>query len=195
MNPEPGFRLAAAPILVVAIAIAGYYRARADRSGGALPAEPRRRKVSLQLAIGLVMWGTLLFEIVAPSLVPWSRLLLPNTLRWLGVGVGLAMILLLWWTMRSIGSNVSRSTSTRAGASLVTHGPYRWIRHPIYTTGVGLYLAFALMLDSKPIFAFVVILVIWLPFRVRDEERSLLASYGEAYRAYIGRTGRFLPRP
>ena len=60
MNPEARFRLAAGAILVAAIAIAGAHRARADRRGGALPAEPRRSQVAAQAVIGLVMWGTLL---------------------------------------------------------------------------------------------------------------------------------------
>ena len=40
----------------------------------------------------------------------------------------------MYWTLSSLGTNLTDTVVTRAEATLVTHGPYRWVRHPYYVT-------------------------------------------------------------
>lgn len=44
--------------------------------------------------------------------------------------------LLMYWTLSSLGKNLTDTVVTRAEATLVTSGPYRWVRHPFYVTAV-----------------------------------------------------------
>lgn len=195
MTEDGFFRLATVTIMVAGFGISGGHRARAERVGGALPAAadglPSMR---LRAATGLLLWGAVLLPLLAPRWLRWSELPLPEPIRWLGLAIGLLVLPFIWWTLRSLGSNVSASTSTRVGATLVTAGPYRWIRHPIYTAGSVMFLSFALMLRSAIVAAAFAGLFFFLPGRVRQEEANLTASFGEGYREYARRTGRFIPR-
>ena len=83
-----------------------------------------------------------------------------------------------------------------APAHLVTYGPYRRIRHPFYTSFL---LAFAAAVAYFPHWGTLLGLayaVVALNLTAGREERRLAASeFGEEYRRYLDRTGRFLPRP
>jgi protein-S-isoprenylcysteine O-methyltransferase Ste14 len=81
----------------------------------------------------------------------------------------------------------------RPGATLITHGPYRSLRHPMYTTVLGVTLAS--VLDAPGFWRVVVwgALVIDLWCKMRREEKLLRAAF-PAYDSYCRRTGRILPR-
>jgi protein-S-isoprenylcysteine O-methyltransferase Ste14 len=83
---------------------------------------------------------------------------------------------------------------TRREHTLVTAGPYALVRHPFYDSVALCVLANALAAANWFLFltgglAFVLIIV-----RTQKEEEKLLARFGDPYRAYMERTGRFLPR-
>ena len=77
--------------------------------------------------------------------------------------------------------------------TLVTSGPYRWIRHPIYTTYFASTLSFFLLTANWFIGLVLVAMSILLASRVEGEEAMLLERFGDEYRAYMQRAGRFLP--
>jgi protein-S-isoprenylcysteine O-methyltransferase Ste14 len=68
--------------------------------------------------------------IIQPAWMEWSAVAVPDWLRWAGVPFGIAAGGLLTWTFRSLGHNLTDTVVTRQTATLVTHGPYQWIRHP-----------------------------------------------------------------
>ncbi len=78
--------------------------------------------------------------------------------------------------------------------TLVTSGPYRWVRHPIYTSYFALALSLFLLTTNLFIGLALLALSILLASRVEGEEALLLERFGDEYRAYMQRTGRFLPR-
>ncbi|MBD3669519.1 MAG: isoprenylcysteine carboxylmethyltransferase family protein [Gammaproteobacteria bacterium] len=104
-------------------------------------------------------------------------------------------IWILWKTHRDLGANWSDSIETRQGQTLVTGGIYSRIRHPMYTAHTVMALGQVLLLGNwiaGPSF-----LVLQLPFyalRIPAEERRLLQHFGRAYRDYMLRTGRLLPK-
>ena len=55
------------------------------------------------------------------------------------------MPLLLFWTFHSLGKNLTDTVVTRREHSLVTHGPYRWVRHPFYVVLFLWVLSFSLL--------------------------------------------------
>ena len=99
------------------------------------------------------------------------------------------------WVLRSLGHNVSETVLTKREHQLVIVGPYQWVRHPLYTTGIVLFVALGLMLASWLVLliaAFTALLFYLLV--VPAEERALVAKFGERYRMYMRGTGRLLPR-
>ena len=100
-------------------------RASADREG-------KFGATRLRLFNSLAAIATLTY-LIAPRLMRWSALPMPVWLRWIGVVLGLATIPLFLWVHRALGENWSTSVETKAQHTLVTSGPYRWVRHPMYT--------------------------------------------------------------
>ncbi|MBM4185696.1 MAG: isoprenylcysteine carboxylmethyltransferase family protein [Gemmatimonadetes bacterium] len=189
------FRWVNGIMLAAMITTSGFYRARAHRLGGALPARPDGLPaVWVRVGFGLIVWAALLLPIVAPATVPWITVTLPDGVRLAGLALAMAAWAWLWWTLASIGVNISESTSTRAGASLVTHGPYRLVRHPLYSGGFLACIGFGVSMGSLPLLLATAILVWWLPRRVQGEEEHLVEAHGESYRRYQATTPKFIPR-
>jgi protein-S-isoprenylcysteine O-methyltransferase Ste14 len=109
------------------------------------------------------------------------------------VGAGAGAGGLLVWTLRSLGKNLPDTVVTRREHTLVTSGPYRWVRHPFYDALALAVLANSLAAANWFLFLSGGLLVVLIIVRTRTEEEKLLARFGESYRAYMERTGRFLP--
>ena len=101
---------------------------------------------------------------------------------------------LLTWTLRSLGTNLTDTVVTRHAHTLVTKGPYRWVRHPFYDAMAMLIVAFALIAANWFVLVTGAVAFVLPAARSRTEEAHLLARSGEPYRVYRERTGRFLPK-
>ncbi len=88
--------------------------------------------VALRLG-GLVLWGSAVLSLINPPWMAWSQVELPTGLRWTGVALGVISVGLIYWLFSSIGSGITPTVATRKEHVLVTHGPYHWVRHPLYT--------------------------------------------------------------
>jgi len=140
------------------------------------------------MVVGFIAW------LINPRWLDWAKLSLPTWLRVLGLGFFLLWGLLLVWTFRNLGNNLTDTVVTRRNHTLVTTGPYRFVRHPFYLAFalavLGLSLAAAnwfLFLAGCIPFAFVVL-------RTPIEEAKLIERFGDEYRDYMKRTPRFVPR-
>jgi protein-S-isoprenylcysteine O-methyltransferase Ste14 len=130
---------------------------------------------------------------VNPARMAWSSMPLPPWLRWTGVAIGAVAGCLLVWTLVNLGKNLTDTVVTRKAHTLVTVGPYRWVRHPFYDA-VGLaVLANSLVAANWFLLATGALLVTMMVIRTRTEEKHLLARFGDSYRSYMERTGRFFP--
>lgn len=108
----------------------------------------------------------------------------------------MAVVALLWfiWIHRSLGNNLSLKISIKEEQELVTGGPYRWVRHPMYSAFYLLHLAVFFLTANWFIgVTWLVGLTVIILLRVKREEAMLLAKFGNKYSAYMERTGRFVP--
>jgi protein-S-isoprenylcysteine O-methyltransferase Ste14 len=193
---ETLFRISAGIILFTGIAISVYHRRKADRDSG----EKISRQVdgSLFMRIvklgGLVLWLSPVVYLINPGWLAWSRIGLPEWVRYLGIGFGILCVAMVYWLFSSIGSGITPTSATRQQHTLVTHGPYRWVRHPLYTVGSSLFISFGMMADNWFIASLGVLAFIAMAARTPMEEANLIEKFGDEYREYMKRTGRFLPR-
>ncbi len=194
MNNQLALRIALGVLLAVMMIGAGRFRLRSrtserlDRRQEGIPI-----LVLLRLA-GLIAWGSVVVWIVSPGLLDFARVTLPPAARWSGIVVGLLCFLWIRWVMQSLGSNLTDTVVTREKAFLVMAGPYRWIRHPLYTGVIpcGVFLSLVTATWWFTLITSLIFVLLWL--RTAKEERNLVARFGDAYRAYMAETGRFLPR-
>lgn len=118
-----------------------------------------------------------------------------GTARWLTafavIWLGLAIRV---WAVVSLGRAFRTTVQVDTAQDVISHGPYRLIRHPSYT---GILLAaagFGLALDTWPGLALCVVLPLAaLVRRIQVEEAELIRVLGDPYRDYIGRTKRLIP--
>ena len=196
MNTENVFRILATLILFTGAGISITFRRKADReSGEKLSRQADGTPMMMAIRIfGLVLWFSPLIYLINPAWMTWSKLGLPEIARWLGVGLGAICIPLIYWLFVSIGSGITPVSATRKEHKLVTHGIYRWVRHPLYTVGSSLIVSFGLMADNWFIILLAALAFVAMAIRTPKEEANLIEKFGDEYREYMKRTGRFLPK-
>ena len=116
---------------------------------------------------------------------------------WTGYGIGVALVALgLGYAVqarRHLGANWSATVTLKQAHSLIRNGPYRHVRHPIYT---GLLLAFAgsalALAEWRGLLALLLVTgSLWL--KLRREERWLLEHFGDDYAEYRKTSWALLP--
>jgi len=195
MNHEQTFRAILIIGALIVFPIAAYHRIRSQATGEKL--DRRQEGLLLLLTIrpvGIASILGLFAYMVNPSWMAWSSVALPEWLRWTSVGLGVFAGGLLIWTLRSLGKNLTDTVVTRREHTLVTYGPYRWVRHPFYDATALVILANSLVAANWFLFVTGVVAISLLVVRTKREEERLLARFGDAYRGYMERTGRFFPR-
>ena len=195
MNPDHTFRLALIVIAFMMLPVLAYHRVRSQATGERLDRRQEGLFILFTLRpVGAAMWVAILAYMINPRWMAWSSVGLPEWLRWAGVALGVIGASLLIWTLPNLGKNLTDTVVTRKAHTLVSSGPYRWVRHPFYDA-VALYVA-ANALASANWFLLLTgaVVVTLLVIRTRTEEEKLALRFGDSYRAYVSRTGRFLPR-
>lgn len=193
---ENMFRIAAAVILLTGVGISTYFRRKADRETGEKISRSVDGKAMMTVikVFGLLLWFSPWVYLLNPAWMAWSKIGLPDALRWLGVLMGVLSVFGVYWLFSSIGRGITPTSATRRQHTLVTSGPYRWVRHPLYTIGSALYIAFGMMADNWFIVLLGILTFIVMAVRTPKEEANLIEKFGDEYREYRKRTGAFLPK-
>jgi protein-S-isoprenylcysteine O-methyltransferase Ste14 len=195
MTHDQTFRMALIVGAVLLLPVMIYHRVKSQSTGERLDRWQEGpfilftlRPIGVSAMLGLVAF------MIDPAWMAWASVPLPVWLRWTGVGLGAVAGALVIWTLRSLGPNLTDTVVTRNKHTLIMTGPYRWVRHPFYDA-VGLTLL-ANSMAAANWFVFLTggLVVILLMVRTHAEEQHLLARFGDSYRAYAERTGRFVPR-
>ena len=196
MSANTTFRLITILLFLTALSVSIYYRRKAQVSSGD-QIDRRQEGDFIMFALrisGILIWLSIISYMVYPPVIAWATVPLPSGLRWVGVFGGIFAVALLIWMFSSLGMNITDTVVTRRKHTLVTHGPYRWIRHPLYTFGILFFLCLSLISSLWIIPVLGIIAFAILIKRTSIEEESLHARFREEYLLYSQRTGRFLPR-
>ena len=190
------FRILAALILFTGMGISFYFRLKADRESGEKLSRKADGTVMMNIIRigGLILWLSPFVYLINPAWMAWSKLGLPDWVRWLGVGIGIVNTFGIYWLFSSIGTGITPVSATRKEHKLVTNGIYKYIRHPLYTFGSSMFVAFGMMADSWFVATLGVLTFILMAIRTPKEEANLIEKFGDEYREYMKRTGRFLPK-
>jgi protein-S-isoprenylcysteine O-methyltransferase Ste14 len=195
MTDESVFRSIVIINLALTLPIGLYHRIRSEATREKLA----RREEGVFIIIGLRLCGllgliALAAYLINPSRMVWASVALPAWMRLIGAFLALFVIPpLLFWTFHSLGKNLTDTVVARREHTLVTHGPYRWVRHPFYDVAL-LWITSMSLLTANWLFAlFGVSAFAMMVVRTRIEEEELIERFGDEYRSYMQRTGRFFP--
>lgn len=114
-------------------------------------------------------------------------------MSWLGLVLFVAGILIQSLAMWQLRSFYTVRLGVQSNQKLVTNGLYRRIRHPGYLSYLMSIVGIGLALSSIATLVLVVLIWIFLHFRIKSEEEMLLAEFGDQYRQYMKRTWKLIP--
>ena len=201
MTTELGFRLTFIALWVAFIANLTWVRlkARPRPQATALGRSNRKRAVALALFAPLWFAGIVLYA-VHPSTIAFLSISLPAWFRWAMVVVTAASIPFIIWSNRTLGKNWVHALDAatfleRTDQALVTSGPYRYVRNPIYFGSFVFIIALALVASNWLLLVPALFLIVLIYREVPNEEAMLLERFGDEYREYCRRTPRLVPSP
>lgn len=196
METETLFRIAFGVVLLANLFISGSFRRKARATGDTIA---RRAEsgglIVMRLLVTLPLLLAFVLYLAYPAALDWSRLVMAEGLRWVGVGLGVLTIAGSWWVFTNIGRNISETVLTKSDHALITSGPYRWVRHPLYTNGLLLLMALGVIAANWFILGMAVLCTVAIAaLVVPKEEHELINRFGDAYRTYRSQTGGLIPR-
>jgi len=196
METETIFRILL-PVLIIGFAAhRGYYVKYHSKPEDATVKKREEGAVSkIAGLLGMLGFLSMIAYAINPNWLAFASLSFPLWLRWLGVGIALVGSALLQWAQVTLGKSWSDTPRMMKEQTLITSGPYRTIRHPIYTAFI-LILGSTLFISSNWLIGlcWIGMTVLEVASRIGFEESLMLEFFGEQYREYTKKTGRLLPR-
>jgi protein-S-isoprenylcysteine O-methyltransferase Ste14 len=123
-----------------------------------------------------------------------TRLVDSDWLAGAGLAVSIAGLAALLWSQSSMGDSLRIGVDPGERTALVTAGPFRWVRNPIYSAMLVYIVGVALLVPNAASFVAFGVLALGLDLHVRlVEEPYLAATHGSSYASYAARVGRFVP--
>ena len=183
MEDEQTFRTILIVCALALFPVAIFHRVKSQSTGESLDRWQEGPLILFTLRpIGIATMLGLIAYMINPRWMAWSSMPVPTSLRWIGVGVGIAGGALLVWTMRSLGKNLTDTVVTRKEHALVTKGPYQWVRHPFYDAVAMSVIANALVAANWFLLAGGIVTFTLLLLRTGREEQRLIDRFGDSYR-------------
>jgi len=150
--------------------------------------------VMLRIISGILLFTFVCIYSFYPSLSDTFQFYLPLWLRWIGAIIATVGVLFWIYAQSVLDRNWSGNLKIQKEHKLVTTGPYRRIRHPIYAAML-LWSAGLALFTTNIFFVFLLMLIIiFLSSRVPKEEKIMIEHFGDEYIKYMEKTGRYLPK-
>ena len=180
----------------VGVVLASFIRVVYTRHYRKMAIADNHRTVADALLVSLPALGMFILPIIY-VLTPWldfADYQLPSWGGWIGVVLFAMAVWLLWRSHADLARNWSPRLELLEGHSLVTHGVFRHIRHPMYAAHLPWGIAQVFLLQNW--IAGFSMLVTFLPgylYRARVEEEMMIEHFGDEYCDYMASTGRIIP--
>jgi protein-S-isoprenylcysteine O-methyltransferase Ste14 len=178
------------PALILWVMFSIYWTVASKNSAENKSSESKASTAFHQIMLNVAL---LLLFIPVPGLKGWF---LPQRFHFLvvvGVIIQAAFFLLAAWARRHLGRNWSAEVRIGEGHELVRTGPYRMLRHPIYTAMLGMFLGTAIASSQYHALVGVAILVLAYLRKTRLEENILRETFGAEWDAYRRKTWALVP--
>lgn len=196
MLSETVVRIIFAIIFFSIFSVGFYFRLKAHRQNDRFERMKNEGKITFLILrlCGAVLWFTALFFPFFPEI--FSAVRFQGTMEQQIIGIIFALIAIPMGisVFLSIGKNITDTVETRKNHQLVTSGIYRFIRHPLYTTGFFLFVGLGLLSSNLLILFLSLVVLITLRARTFTEEQKLIEEFGEQYTSYMATTGKFIPK-
>lgn len=167
------------------------------RSPNVAPRGPKERLLWLGWFLVVLSWLGQPFLARDRSALPGLSLypvVAPVVSLTAGLGLLIAGYAATLWCYAAMGAGWRMGINPGEKTALVTRGPYRRVRHPIYLFQIVMLLGVWLLLPTALFIGVILLHLICVWIKAADEESYLLGLHGEVYRDYLAHTGRLWPR-
>lgn len=195
MESEIVFRVLAPAVLIAFALHRGYYVRKHGLEEHTLKKREEGLASKIAGLLGMAGFAAMVAYVINPDWLVWTSAPFPYWLRGTGIGLALVGFALLQWAQNTLGKNWSDTPRMIREQSLVTSGPYRFIRHPIYAAFL-LILSSTLLISANWLIglAWISMTILEVASRIGFEEQLMREYFGDQYLEYSKRTGRLLPR-
>jgi len=116
-----------------------------------------------------------------------------GTVEWIAAILCLAGLAFCLWARATLGRNWSGTITLKEGHELIERGPYRFVRHPIYTGLMAMFLATSIAFGH--VGGLVAVILAFASFWIKwsEEEKLMRQHFPEQYRSYEQRVKRIVP--
>ena len=150
----------------------------------------------IRYALGIPFILFMFVYLLNPEWLRFSKIHnLPDVMRFFGVIILILSALTYYWTHKFLGINFTDTVYVRDKNKLVDEGPYKYVRHPMYLSGILAAVGAGLTsTDWIVCFSGVSLMFFIMYVRTPTEEAKLLGRHGEVYQKYMNNTGRYFPK-
>ena len=157
------------------------------------PKQKEHNSNSISIIIILCILAMFVVYAVLPENQNILIIPLSDWLHWLGMALAITSLTLQIWTHVTLQKKWSAARESGKNNSVITSGPYSWIRHPLYLALMLFFIGLSLVSGFS---LFLLLASLSLPIfynAAKKEEAVLVQQFGDEYREYMKRTGRFFP--
>ena len=160
---------------------------------------PPDKKRDPRSITGVVLQGisfALVWAIHRPYFTPLisGNQIVEQLLGLIAIVIAIGSVLFTTRAVKALGKVWSVTARVVEGHKLATHGPYAWVRHPIYTAMLGMLIATSLALTYLLVLIIAIALfMVGTIIRVRSEEKLLRETFGAAFDEYANRVAVIVP--
>ena len=196
------FRIAFLSLWIVLGIVRGYYgrktkthdslvgiKEKLKTAGG----EVGKSMMILTAIITVIGCVGLILYLLSPPWWTWTHLPLGEFVQWIGIVVSTIPISYLIWVHRHLDKQWSIALEIQEDHKLITTGPYRRVRHPMYL-GVFVYTIGLCFISLDILVTIFFVFTIWVNYRrIPSEEQMMIDQFGDEYLEYMKRSGRLIP--
>jgi protein-S-isoprenylcysteine O-methyltransferase Ste14 len=174
------------------LTIRGYYgwkKPRTSKSSWSVDDEAIEREGRWNNLLRLILFISMLFLVLIHAFRPmWLSLFIASFaswFRWIGIGLGVVSLPMLAWVHHTLGKQWSTNIQLLDEHTLITVGPYKWIRHPMYTALFIFFFGLAIA-SSNWLFVLLALVAFFVLYaRIGIEEKMMQERFGDDYIAYM----------
>jgi protein-S-isoprenylcysteine O-methyltransferase Ste14 len=159
----------------------------------------RRLHVVAGALFAPLWFGGIFLYALFPTSIQFLSIPVPDWFRLIMAGIAFVGTLFALWGYRTLGKNWVHALDPseflkRKSETLVTGGAYRYVRNPIYLGMFTFVIALALVAANWLLLLPSLVVVTLVYMQIGNEEKMLIAKFGEQYRDYMNRTPRLIPK-
>ena len=196
------FRIALLSLWISLGIVRGYYGRKTKTHDSLVAIKEKLKTADREMGKGMMILTAIITVIgvigiilylLSPPWWTWTHLPLGEWVQWIGIVVATIPLFYLIWVHRHLDNQWSIALEIQEDHKLITTGPYRRVRHPMYL-GIFVYTIGLCLISLDILVSLFFVFSIWVNYnRIPSEEQMMIDQFGDEYLEYMKKSGRLIP--